>query len=1046
MFAPLHLKSAYSLGFGCAGIDELVRRAARLGYRSLALTDLENLYGQVRFQHHCRQHGIHPICGLELRTGHQVPTLAGCVQGRLVLLALDEAGYGSLCSIVSQRRSAPRRPSSDPLPLLREHGEGVLALSDDPSVIERLLQERAIPPQRLALLLLRPAPHFTVPASTLSFFTSRDVSLVADLDTVFLFPADHALHTLQHAIAKGITCAEAAATFDLESPERWLRTPAQVKNLFADVPEALAGSARLAELCQFELDGRAGLHAFGFGTAEEDHRELSRLCLAALQGKRVGQGGGDVYRQRLAAELDVYGRLGFSGYMLGVVAILQYCESEGIPVAVRGSAVSSLVLHLLGGSPVDPVRQGLLFERFLHEGKSAWPDVDIDLPWHRRDEVIAWVYRHFGADRVAMVATHHGFQLRSALRLGLKALGVPAEIIEQLARKAPLERDEARAADLLDLGTDQSRSNTGELSGAELPPGIRDLLPLVRRLVGLPRHVAVHPGGIVIDRQPLAHRLPLERAAKGVVMTQYDLLSVAQLGFVKMDLLGNRCLSEIMETLTLAGYLEPVRLSAIPEEDRATLDLIDAAKTVGCFQLESPAMRTLLARLPIRHQSDLTAALALIRPGAASGAVKESFVRRARGEERVLLAFPALADRLAESYGLPIYEEDIMVLLHRFGGVSLAEADEMRRGIVKCGGDPQTLTALEAEFFARSRRSSGGVGREVALATRAWQVAARFAAYSFNKAHAASYALLAYYSAYLKTHHPVEFACAVLNHHQGLYPLRIVASEFTRMGIAVLAPHVDRSRYHSVLEAAGGAVAVRVGLDKVKRLSQRAAGELVAERERMGAFASVAELLARVRLSVGEIEALVLCGACDGLSPLAPGLYPFPHEAVVAWLRQGGDPAEVGSVSYGRAVAESADEIDRLQLFRALVRARNELAFLEMHLSAHPVGLLRREAERVGCARIREVVSTGREGRVRVAAVVGAMRRVATRHGTLLFLTLEDESGLMEAVLPPARYGDLAAEVSTPGPFLVEGRLSWQQGAPQFEVEGLRPLHRRSRG
>jgi DNA-directed DNA polymerase III PolC len=1048
-FVPIHAKSDYSLGYGTASIEELVPRAEALGYRSLALTDLENLYGQVRFHDRCRLHGIHPVTGIELRPGFQGRSAPGARAGRIVLLARNRDGYRSLCRIVSIRRGGVNGETApaDPLPLVEQNPAGLFALSDDLRVVERLAASGKFLPETIGLLVVRPdqAPAGD-PQKLREVATRLGVRLVADLDALFLDPADHPLHVLQLAVAQNRLMAQVERGPDVEVSERWLRAPEEVAALFADMPEALLATREIADACRLDLGGtEATAHVFNREAAESDSQRLRGLCLEAQAAHSdTGERWSDEHSRRLERELSVLDSLGFSGFMLIVAEILSHCRHEGILVAVRGSAVSSLVLHLLGGSPVDPISQGLIFERFLHEGKTAWPDVDIDLPWDRRDEVIDWVYQRFGPDKVAMLAAHHTFRYRSALREGLKAWGAPASLIESLSRSIPPDDFAVEEVDFLGIAASVIEAD-GATPQEHSPenPQLHKILQLIARLVGRPRHLAVHPGGIVIDWRPLGELVPLELAPKGVVITQYDLVAVAKLGLVKIDLLGNRCLSEIAETLTLAGWQRPLRLDAIPPEDQVTLSLIDRAGTIGCFQLESPAMRSLLARLPIRRQSDLVAALALIRPGASAGEVKTKFIRRARGEERRDIAFPVLSDRLSETHGLPIYEEEIMVLLSRCGGVTLAQADELRRGIVKSGGDTILLRSLQRTFLNSAREKYGNDAHALARAGKAWLLAARFAAYSFNKAHAASYALLSYYSAYLKAHHPVEFACALLNHHQGLYPLRVEAAELKRMGVKLLAPHVNFSGTQSRLEEGeGGNRSVRVGLDKVKGLSQRAADAIVALRRSRGAFETLPEVLEQAPLRINEVTALVLSGGCDNLAPLDAGKYPFIHEAVLELLRQNRKPSELEALKELHATAPPGEEA-RMQLYQSLERVRNELKYLEMHISHHPMELLRAEAKRYRCLPIAEAVSKGEGRPVRLAAVMAAMRRVQTRQGALQFLTLDDETGVLEAVVFPAVYQRLGERVTTPGPFLVEGRLRFQQGAVHLEVSRLEPFHKR---
>jgi DNA-directed DNA polymerase III PolC len=1036
MFTPLHVKSDYSLGYGTAAVDELVAAAAALGYRTLALTDLENLYGQVHFHHQCRRHGIRPLTGIELRPGFDGRRQAGQRTGRLLLLAADAAGYRSLCRIVSCRRGAAGMRGEgalggDPLPLVASQPEGLFALSDNPDVVARLLAAGTFLRQRLGLLLVRPeAP--AADRARQEAARRLGVQLVADLDAVFPQPADHRLHLLQRAIRQGRGLGEVTAGDDIWSRERWLRPPAAAAALFADLPQTVAATVAIAEACRLDLAAPLRRPGDPPGAAER----LRRLCDEAHAGMSPVRTWHQAHAHRLAEELALFARLGFSGWLLIIAEILSHCRREGIPVAVRGSAVSSLTLHLLGGSPVDPLAHGLLFERFLHPGKSAWPDVDIDLPWQRRDGVIDWVYGHFGRERVAMVAAHHTFQQRAALREGLKAWGVDPALIDRLSRALPPEDLPVEEVDFLGLAATAASAPLAELAATTADLG--KILPLCQRLIGRPRHIAAHPGGIVVGDPPLHDLLPLERAPKGVVITQYDGAALERLGVAKIDLLGNRCLSELEETFALTGQ-PPLRLEAIPGEDAPTLALIDRAETLGCFQLESPAMRSLLARLPIHRQSDLVAALALIRPGAAAGSAKAAFVRRARGEEPSAIPFPLLADRLAETHGLLLFEEDIMLLLSRTGGLNLGEADELRAAIINSGGDAAALADLEASLLQRA----AGQGTAETSARQAWAAAACFAAYSFNKAHAASYGRLAYLSAYSKAHHPVEFACALLNHHQGLYPLRTLAAEFARMGVELRGPHVNFSTYPSGLETGlgEGPAAVRVGLDKVRGLSRRGSEALLQERAGGGPFGSLRELLERVRLNRREVAALILAGVCDGLPPLTTADYPFAHEAALDWLKRGGALTGLDRLPIPRPVAVS----ERGRLFQRLVRVRNELRILQMHLLAHPMALLRPEAQRYACRPIFEAVAAPAGAKLRLAVIVAAMRRVPTRQGPMQFLTVEDETGLLEAAVLPPAYRRLGERIATPGPFLIEGRLRRQQGAIHLDVGDITPFHERER-
>jgi DNA-directed DNA polymerase III PolC len=991
MLAPLHVKSEFSAGYGTASVEELGRRAADLGYPALALTDVEYLYGQVRLHHAARAHGVKAITGVELRAAYG-PGALGAKTGRLVLLARDRAGYESLCRIITRRRSDIVPAGNDPLQCLDDEPCGVFFLSDDGSVVERLLRA-GVPSQDIRFLLVRPGR--VVPPG--------GVRAVADPDVVMADFSDRDLHVLRMAIRRRQRTPEVT---EAEPPERSLRSIPDLRAIYHDVPEALAESLRVAEACTLDLtESRAVLPSIALAPGDTADIRLAQVCLERLDGRRrEGRGQGSTYDERLRHELAVIGRRGLAGYFLIVGEIAGHARKQGIAVMGRGSAVGSLVAHLLDISAVDPIRHGLYFERFLHADRKDLPDIDVDVPSHRREELLEWVFRRFGDERVAMVSAHQTFRRRAAFREGLKALGMARVDVDQFSRRMPADELEDELPLPLHL----------------LPERYRASVPLIERLIGMFQHASVHPGGVVIAEPRVDCHAPLERAPKGVLVTQFDKTSLARLGLVKIDLLGNRALSAIQETCDSLG-----RVPAMPDADPATLATLRQARTVGCFQIETPAMRAVLRKLPLRGIADLAAALAIVRPGPASGEAKAAYIRRASGEELPDPLHPRLAERLRGTHGMMLYEEDIMGAISAMTGWSLEAADDTRAAIVRGQDDRGALASLERAFTTAAEVT----GVTESEAATVWRALARFAAYSFNKAHATSYAQLAWQSAYLKTHHPVELASAVLNNYGGHYPLRTVAAAFARDGVTFLVPHVNLGGLPCTV--AGGAV--RIGLASLKRVTARSRTLILARRP----FRDLRDLLERAPLSYREMEALVLSGACDGLAPLGSEGYPFSHRALLGRLR-----AEPMARSLEGFVAPEARG-PHVETYRALVRVRNELAYLGMHLSDHPMRVLREEAVRAGCITTAELAS--RVGRfVRVAGVVAATRRLATRGAQIMqFVTLEDECGLVEAVLFPAAYASLEDPVTNPGPFLVGGRVEEDHGDLQLVVSEVRPFHRR---
>lgn len=772
------VKSHLSFGFGTASVPALVARAAELKLPALALTDEENLCGQIAFHHLCRARGIHPVTGVELA-------------GRVVLLARDRDGWSSLCRIVTARRAGG---DEDVDALISRHARGLevvpfedaaTLLHADDEPLHRLLAERS---------KRAPAPKLLAPSE---------------------------------ATAGGFT-------LDLTEPLRVL-------------PDV-------------------------------------RPPLEELRARAVAKGPG--YPERLEQELAVFARMGLERYLGLVAEVCAHARAKGIALAVRGSGASSLAVHLLGASPVDPLKHGLLFERFLHERRTALPDVDLDVDSERRHELIEFVHRRFGKERTAMVCSFVTWQDASALEV----------------------------------------TNDPELR---------------KRLVGTPRHLAVHPGGIVVADRPLEELVPLERTTRGVVVTQLDLRSIQEAGLVKLDLLGNRALTQ----LDLASHGD-----AVPEDDARTLDALARADTIGCFQVETPPVRAQLLKQGIRSLDDVTLALALVRPG------------------------PASSGELA-------FEEDLIRRIAALKGISLGEAD-----------------ALREQLVAGAKVDLGDPNLE------------RLAAYTFSKAHAASYARLAYECVYWMQHRPLHFGAALLDHYGGHYPLRTIAWELQRKGVRLLPPDVNRAEEACTVEGD----AVRLGLQRVKRLTARSRKALREGRP----FRHLAEVEERVGLR--ELEALVLCGACDELLGAEP--FPFPHRRVLH---------EAGSVL----------RMELLDRWPALVRTHVELNHLELSWSGHPMHLLREAAEKEGCLPLAQL--RGASGRVRFAGTLAASRPVETSKGaTMQFLTVEDETGLVETVLfPPARAA-LFPRLTTPGPYLFSGEVK-EDGT--VDVRWLLPFFQRGR-
>jgi DNA-directed DNA polymerase III PolC len=758
-----------------------------------------------------------------------------------------------------------------------------------------------------------------------------------------------------------------------------------------------------------------------------------------------------------------------------------FARERGIPTVGRGSGASSIVSYALGVTSVDPVRNGLCFERFLHPQRRDCPDLDVDLCWRRRDEVIAHVYEAYGDDRVAMISTHATLGPRSAFREAAKALGVPLPRVNALAKRVPRHLDASALEQVLEGGAAPSPRPRADAGAAERAraagagpgagpgigphdfgpefsePRIAEALRLAARLAGAPRHLSVHCGGLVIADRALTHYLPLERSTKGVVVSQFEMRAVEAIGLVKMDLLGNRAITTIGECVALAS--DAIHPDAIPADDPIAAAAIAVGDTLNCFQLESPAMRHLLRMLEARTLDDTVAAVALVRPGPAESGMKEAFCRRRRGLEPVSFPHERLRATLGETQGIMLYEEDVMRVASALCGLPLAEGETLRRAIAHARGDDE-FRFLERGFVAQATRA----GITEAEAHAVWRELARFAGYAFCKAHAAGYGQLAWQSAALKARYPAEWAVGVLNHHAGMYPTWVHVEDLRRGGVGrapvtFLAPCVERSLWDTTLErdaAPGDAPRpVRVGLHRVQGLTHTTGERIVAARP----FASLADFADRVRPTPPELDALILAGSLDRLADTgatartraAMRLEARVHEALARSVptrtRHAANPRVAGLVAPdGAPLAPAAhapkpggDALPELAELPLADLVRAEFAATGLWFAAHPLDVLVPRAALSGCVGANTLAShVGK--RVSVCGIPCAARRVEAKSGGIvMFTTLADHTGLVECVLFPDSYRRWGAHMR--GEVVrAEGRVDDALGALTLVVERAEPL------
>ncbi|MFV1958741.1 MAG: DNA polymerase III subunit alpha, partial [Planctomycetota bacterium] len=853
-FVHLHVHSAYSFQGGTSLPEVLVARAATEGHGALALTDLDGAYELPAFQDLADAAGLRALHGAEITDPRR--------DERAVVLVKDDAGYRSLCRLLTRRHLEARFTLEDDL---ADEGEGLVVLTPSPRLLEAL--HDAFAPDDLHGEIVAHAPEATRRAIWEAARAHRR-GVVGTFRVFFARAREHAPPRLRLAtahlrrprdVAPGAPGRD-ARPLDLAPSSAWLQPPAAAARAFATTtPEAAAATVQVAERLRWRFVRPArprlpALVAEASGPKADDaYGRLAALCLEGIP-RRYGHLCPEVFA-RLERELRVIRDRGFCDYFLIVHDLVRFAREEAIPCVGRGSAANSLVAYALGITAVEPLRYDLPFERFLSPARRDCPDIDLDIDWRGRDRVIAHVYDTYGSDRVAMISTHVGFQARGAFREAAKTLGLPPPEIDRVARHLPSSLDGAwargrRPPELASVPLDRTPWTTA--------------LRAARALEGLPRHLSIHVGGIVVgdggegggEPPPLADSLPLERSAKGRVVTQYDMHGVEATGLVKIDLLGNRALAVIRDVVLEAGatYGETIDLDAVPEEDPRAGDLLASGATLGCFQVESPGMRNLVVRMGARTQQDDMIALSLIRPGPAGSGMKDAYVRRRRGEEAVPTLHPVVDPLFAATQGVMLYQEDTLRAAVAVAGFTLTQADLLRRAFSK-KRRPEDLPEMERLF--RGQAAERGIPPKVVEAV--WASIRRFSAYAYNKAHAATYGRISWLGLYLKARYPAEYLASVLRNRAGFYAPRAYVEEARRLGVRIELPCVNRS----AVGPTGRRGALRLGLDQIKGLRHGTPGALVRIREATGLYVSPTDLLLRSDLQKHEAERLVLSGALD---------------------------------------------------------------------------------------------------------------------------------------------------------------------------------------
>ena len=1016
MFTHLHVHSPFSFLDGASRIQDLVRAAASFDMPALAITDHNNLSAAVRFHRAAAAAGIKPIIGAEV-------TIEGGYH--LTLLAQSARGYANLCRLLTKAHlSQPRLQPAASLDAVRAHHEEMIALSGcrKGTVPSFLLQHRfaeaeeaarrylgIFGPDRFFLelqnLLLPGTRHLN--AALVELARRLGVKVVATNNV-------HHLRTEDFVVRDVLTCARTLTKLDDIHPERplngqaYLRSAAEMKQFFCEWPEALEASGEIAERCAPALSpGKYRFPDFAAAAGEESYQLLKRLSEEGAR-RRYGRITGEV-RRRLDHELSVIHQLGFENYFLAVWDLVQFARREGIRYAGRGSAADSLVAYCLGITGVDPVARRLLFERFMSLERAAPPDIDLDFQAERRDEVTNYVIERYGREHVAGVATYNTFQARSAVRDLGKAMGFPQEDLDYLARRLPYLPADAIASAV---------ACVPEMRDDGIPwERYRKLLEICRAVAGFPRHLSTHLGGLVITGQPVTEISPIQMAAKGIPIIQFDKDDVEDLGLVKLDLLSLRMLSAVEQADRAIRLRQPdFDYDSIPQDDPASYRTIAATDTVGMFQLESPAQRALHARLQPDRFEDLVASVAIIRPGPILANMVTPYLERRSGRQAITYLHPALERILSKTYGVVLFQEQVIEIATEIAGFTPGESDKLRRAMTH-HRSWEEMEEVGERFIRRAQER--GVAEEVAKEIFSYIRA--YAGYGFCEAHAAAFADTAYKTAYLKTHHPAEFYASLLSFQpMGFYPSNTLVWEAKRRGIQVLGPEVNRSKARFTVEEG----AIRIGLMQIQGMGERSLKAILGERRKQGPFRSLSDFCHRVRPDRSLVRDMILCGAMDPL---------HPNRRQALWhldelLKH---PPSVGQSNSLRLAETLSSSPADMPDFSPAEKWHHEFEILGIALREHPVSLIRKHLRRQGAITAAQA-RRGRSGRrVKVAGLVIRPHRPPTKSGrTVVFLTLEDETEMLDVTVFESVYQRCGAAIFTQPMLVVTGRLD-RRGHPR---------------
>ena len=1049
-FVHLHVHSQYSLLDGAVRINDLLKRTADFGMKAVALTDHGTMFGALEFYQKAVAAGIKPIIGCECyiaprRYTDKTPEDHRAVS-HLILLATNQEGYRNLCKLMSlaQLEGFYYKPRIDKQ-LLSENHRGLIAMTaclhgEIPMLIQSNRMKKADEVALQYQQLFGEGNFFLevqnngIDIQEKVNEVMRDMSqrlsipLIASNDCHYLNKKDVRAHDVLLCIQTGKTVHD-TQRMKFRTDQLYFKSRQEMYDYFKDYPGALDNTVDVARRCDLDFDfdsyhfprfepssGQSETERFDIEVQEGFRRVFEKISSRNPQAEEK------IYRERLDYEVSVIKEMGFAGYFLIVSDFIRYARQHQIPVGPgRGSAAGSLVAYSLGITNLDPLAYGLIFERFLNPARKSMPDIDVDFCINGREDVLKYVTdKYGGGDYVAQIITYGKLKTRAVIRDVGRALDIPLRDVDSIAKMVP---------DVLNISlNDALRSEPRLQELADQRPEVADLIEICRVLEGLPRHASTHAAGVVIADQPLVNYLPLYRGKKGEVVTQYDMKMVEKIGLVKFDFLGLRNLTVIQNTLALIADQgkSPPDLDSLDLNDQKTYRLLSAGDTTGVFQLESSGMKDLLVRLRPERFDDVIALVALYRPGPMESGMIDDYVDRKHGRKSVQYLVEELEPILKETYGVIVYQEQVMKIAGELANYSMAEADDLRKAM---GKKIKEIMAGHRQRFVEGAIKKGVPEKK---AGTMFDLIEKFGGYGFNKSHSAAYALIAYQTAYLKAHYPVEFMAALLTSemHSIDGVVKYIA-ECRSHHIQVLPPDVYTSdKAFTVADDK-----IRFGLVAVKNVGEAAIDAIIETRNEVhfDSIFSFCEYVDLKRVNKRVLESLIKCGAFDATGARRSQMMACLEEALEYGQRiqrEQNDP-QMGLFSLGEErPAINVPELPKIQEWEEKQLLAYEKESLGFYVSGHPLGRYEKLLDKFTNTNAVSIRELGDGQVVRIGGIVSSCKTIKTKRGDLMaFVSIEDLHGSVEAVVFSSVYAAVSGLLFEDNPLLIQGRVQKDEQA-----------------